>query len=153
MTVRLRSLPDGLQARVVEQRYFVQALSMALTGHDQRSMAEQAQELRAVAANAMLALDDTRYRAGESDWHDSARIAAIQSLAAAAGASLLDRAGSALRRGEGERQRFVAQTRQDLARAQSPARQPDAPTPRAGAASQTLATTALAASSTSAPGA
>jgi hypothetical protein len=121
VTVQLSSLPHSLQTRVVEQRYFVQALSTALTGHDLRSIEDQAEELRGVAANAMLAVHDARSRAGDYDWRESARIAAIQSLAAAAGASLLDRAATALRRGEQQRLEFVAQTKRALGRAQGPA--------------------------------
>jgi hypothetical protein len=117
MTVQLSSLPHGLQMQVIQQRYFVQALSMALTGHDQHSMAELAQELRTVAANVSLAVDDIKARGGDSDWHDGARIAAIQSLAAATGASMLDQAGTALRSGEQQRLEFVAQTKRALGRA------------------------------------
>lgn len=123
MTVQLSSLPHSLQTRVVEQRYFVQALSTALTGHDLRSIEDQAEELRGVAANAMLAVHDARSRAGDYDWRESARIAAIQSLAAAAGASLLDGSATALRRGEQQRLEFVAQTKRALGRAQGPAAQ------------------------------
>jgi hypothetical protein len=118
VTVQLSSLPRGLQTQVVQQRYFVQALSMALTGHDQHSMAELAQELRTVAANVSLAVDDAKARGGDGDWHDGARIAAIQSLAAATGASMLDGASAALRRSEQHRLEFVAQTKRALSRVQ-----------------------------------
>ncbi|MGA2163335.1 MAG: hypothetical protein ABSH36_02570 [Solirubrobacteraceae bacterium] len=111
MTVSLGSPPRRLQREVVQQRYFSQALRLALTGHDQRSMAELAQELRIIAANAFIAVSDARSRAVDGDWHEAARVAAIQSLAAATGASLLDRAGTALLLGEQQRVRFVAQTK------------------------------------------
>ena len=130
MTVELSRLPHSRQTQVREQRYFVQALSTALTGREERSMADQAEELRGVAANVMLALQDVRYHARNGDWQDCARIAAIQSLAAAAGASLLDDAVSALRGGEHQRLEFAAQTRGTLGIAQPAASPPSTPATR-----------------------
>lgn len=123
MAVQLSSLPHGLQTQVVQQRHFLQALSLALTGHEESSMAEAAEELRAAAANAFPAVHYVKARAGDGDWQDCARVAAIQSLAAATGASLLDGAAAALRRGERQRLEFVAQTKRALGRAQRPAGQ------------------------------
>lgn len=95
--ILLAHLPLSLRVGVSEQRYFQQALRMALTSHDPQTVRDTAAELRWVSANALLAVESARLRSdAQTDWIDCARVAALQSLAAVTGADLLDQAAAAL---------------------------------------------------------
>lgn len=112
MTALLATVPASLLGGVCEQRYFQQALRMALTSHHPQTVGDTAAELRGVSSNALLAVESARLRSdAESKWIDCARVAAVQSLAAAAGADLLDQAAWALAASEGEHQRFTSALR------------------------------------------
>lgn len=124
MTIELRSLPCELQAQVVRRRHFIGALQLALVSRDHATILERAEELRMIAVNGLLAAEQAREQA-EPGWQDIARTAELQTLAAAAGASLLDRAAEAVSRGEQDRRAFVNTTRRTLRSCQAaqPARQ------------------------------
>ncbi len=119
MPVVLSSIPPRLRGQVLEQRLFRGALMLALTGHDRSAAVEEAAELRQLAANGTTAAEDAARRAAASsqdtDWSDIARTAAIQALAAAVGASLLDVAIRSLQQGDAEHARFRKQTRAEIA--------------------------------------
>lgn len=106
-------VPENLQAQVFSQRYFQQALRMALSCREPRTVIDTAVELRAVAHNAMLAIESARLRDGDSSESlECARTAAIQGLAAVAGAELLDRAACAL--SSGAHRQFTAGLRRSV---------------------------------------
>jgi hypothetical protein len=119
MPLVLSSIPPRLRGQVLEQRIFRGALMLALTGHDHSAAVEEAAELRQLAANGTAAAEDAARRAAASsqdtDWSDIARTAAIQALAAAVGASLLDVAVRSLQQGDAEHARFRNQTRAEIA--------------------------------------
>jgi hypothetical protein len=112
MSYLLGSVPATLLEEVSEQRYFQQAVRMALTSHDRQTVSETAGELRRVSANAPLAIQSARLRSDvESDWVDCERLVAVQSLAADAGADLLDQTARALAAGEQAHRQFRARLR------------------------------------------
>lgn len=85
---------------------------MALTSHDPQTVAETSSELRGVSANALLAVQSARLRSDvQGDWMDCARVAALQSLAAAAGADLLDQAACAITAGADAQHQFRVRLR------------------------------------------
>jgi hypothetical protein len=101
VTLTIEKVPPELQREVVKQRYFQQALRMALTCTDPRSVRDTASELRNAARNVTGAIESARLLSRDSpDWLDCARTAAVQGLAAAVGADLLDHAAHALSIGE-----------------------------------------------------
>ncbi len=107
MSGLLAGVPDSLLGEVCEQRYFQQAVRMALTSHDRQTVIETAGELRGVSANTVPAMQSARLRSvDESDWMDCERLVAVQSLAAAAGADLLDQAACALADGDQAHRQF-----------------------------------------------
>jgi hypothetical protein len=111
MTVQLlASLPRDVQRQVVQQRFFVSALQLALTSHDHPTILERARELQDIAAVGRIAVKQARSMSGD-DWQEIAKIALTQSLAASAGAALLFDAAKAIGGGEHDRLVFFATTR------------------------------------------
>lgn len=113
MKLLIERVPADLRGGLAEQRYFQQALRLALTCSDLPRVRESAGELWEVAGNVMAAIGSVRLLSGTAaDWLDCARTAAMQGLAAATGADLLDHAELALSNGEHED--FAAWLRQLL---------------------------------------
>lgn len=111
MRLLIERVPADLRGQLAEQRYFQQALRLALTCGDLSRVRESASELREVAGNVMAAIGSMRLLSGNTaDWLDCARTAAMQGLAAATAADLLDHAASALTNGEHDE--FAARLRQ-----------------------------------------
>lgn len=114
MHVEPQQLPPRLRERVIEQAMFQHALSMARTMRDARTVAEQADELQAIAAIGLQAAEEAIGQpepARASNQDGIAQTAAVQALAAACGATVLALRARALREGDAQARRFLDRTR------------------------------------------
>ncbi len=132
MRIEPQQLPPRLRERVIEQGIFQHALSVARTMRDARTVAEQADELQAIAAIGLQAAEEAigqpePARAANQD--GIAQTAAVQALAAACGATVLALRAQALREGDAQAQRFLDRTRPLLPRplGTEPQAAPDTP--------------------------
>lgn len=114
MHIEPQQLPLCLRERVIEQSIFQHALSMARTIRDARTVAEQADELQAIAAIGLQAAEEAVGQsepAHAANQDGIAQTAALQALAAACGATVLVLRARALGEGDAQPQRFVDRTR------------------------------------------
>jgi len=114
MQIEAQLLPPHLRERVIEQHIFQHALSAARTLRDPRTVAEQASEMHAIAAIGLRAAEEAHgqpepERASQQD--GIAQTAALQALAAACAATVLDLRAESLRAGDTDTEAFLTATR------------------------------------------
>ncbi len=93
------TLPPRLRERVIEQRIFQQALTLAVTTREPGTLAEEAAQLRAIAANGLSAAEQVLAAGAGRPQDGIAQTAAIQALAATCGATVLSLCAQSLRDG------------------------------------------------------